>query len=46
MPEDLPAQIGRIEQILDAMNIPMLRVDGWEADDLIGTDGQGRQSGY
>jgi DNA polymerase-1 len=37
MPEDLPAQIGRIEQILDAMNIPMLRVDGWEADDLIGT---------
>jgi DNA polymerase-1 len=37
MPEDLPAQIGRIEQILDAMNIPMLRVDGWEADDIIGT---------
>jgi len=37
MPEDLPAQIGRIEQILAAMNIPMLRVDGWEADDLIGT---------
>ena len=37
MPEDLPAQIGRIEEILAAMNIPMLRVDGWEADDLIGT---------
>ena len=37
MPEDLPAQIGRIEQILEAMNIPMLRVDGWEADDIIGT---------
>jgi DNA polymerase-1 len=37
MPEDLPAQINRIEQILEAMNIPMLRVDGWEADDLIGT---------
>ncbi len=37
MPEDLPAQIGRIERILEAMNIPMLRVDGWEADDLIGT---------
>ncbi len=37
MPEDLPAQIDRIEQILEAMNIPMLRVDGWEADDLIGT---------
>ncbi|MHC5139496.1 MAG: DNA polymerase I [Planctomycetota bacterium] len=37
MPEDLPAQIGHIERILEAMNIPMLRVDGWEADDLIGT---------
>jgi DNA polymerase-1 len=37
MPEDMPRQIDRIEQILEAMNIPMLRVDGWEADDLIGT---------
>jgi DNA polymerase-1 len=37
MPEDMPGQINRIEQILDAMNIPMLRADGWEADDLIGT---------
>ena len=37
MPEDLPGQIGRIEQILEAMNIPMLRVDGFEADDIIGT---------
>ncbi len=37
MPDDLPGQIGRIEQILEAMNIPMLRVDGFEADDIIGT---------
>ena len=37
MPDDLPGQIGRIEQILEAMNIPMLRVDGFEADDVIGT---------
>ena len=37
MPEDMPGQIGRIEQILEAMNIPMLRVDGFEADDIIGT---------
>ena len=37
MPEDLPGQIGRIEQILDAMNIPVLRIDGFEADDIIGT---------
>ncbi len=37
MPEDLPGQIGRIEQILEAMNIPTLKLDGFEADDIIGT---------
>jgi len=37
MPDDMPAQIDRIEQILDAMNIPILRLDGFEADDIIGT---------
>ncbi|MBN1804320.1 MAG: DNA polymerase I [Sedimentisphaerales bacterium] len=37
MPDDMPAQISRIEQILKAMNIPALRVSGYEADDLIGT---------
>jgi DNA polymerase-1 len=37
MPDDMPGQIDRIEQILDAMHIPMLRVDGFEADDIIGT---------
>ena len=37
MPDDMPAQIDRIEQILTAMNIPILRLDGFEADDIIGT---------
>ncbi|MBC8373966.1 MAG: DNA polymerase I, partial [Planctomycetes bacterium] len=37
MPDDLPPQIDRIEQILEAMNIPRLRLDGYEADDIIGT---------
>jgi DNA polymerase-1 len=37
MPDDMPGQISRIEQILGAMNIPVLRVDGFEADDVIGT---------
>ncbi|MCK4753311.1 MAG: DNA polymerase I [Planctomycetes bacterium] len=37
MPDDMPVQIERIEQILEAMNIPMLRLDGFEADDIIGT---------
>lgn len=37
MPEDMPSQINRIEQILEAMKIPILRIDGFEADDIIGT---------
>jgi DNA polymerase-1 len=37
MPEDMPGQIARIEQILEALRIPVLRVDGFEADDVIGT---------
>jgi len=37
MPDDMPAQINRIEQILNAMNIPALRLNGFEADDVIGT---------
>ncbi|MFZ2148176.1 MAG: DNA polymerase I [Sedimentisphaerales bacterium] len=37
MPDDMPKQIDRIEQILAAMNVPVLRVDGFEADDIIGT---------
>ncbi|MEJ5259446.1 MAG: DNA polymerase I [Anaerohalosphaeraceae bacterium] len=37
MPEDMPSQIQRIEQILEAMQIPVVRVEGYEADDVIGT---------
>ncbi|MCD4831812.1 MAG: DNA polymerase I [Anaerohalosphaeraceae bacterium] len=37
MPEEMPVQINRIEQILEAMRIPMIRRDGFEADDIIGT---------
>ncbi|MHC4482098.1 MAG: DNA polymerase I [Planctomycetota bacterium] len=37
MPDDMPSQIDRIEQILNAMNVPVLRIDGFEADDIIGT---------
>jgi len=37
MPDDMPMQINRIEEILDALNIPVLRLDGFEADDVIGT---------
>jgi len=37
MPDDMPVQINRIEQILGAMNVPVLRLNGFEADDVIGT---------
>ncbi len=37
MPEDLEIQIDRIHQIVEAFNIPVLAIDGWEADDIIGT---------
>lgn len=36
-PEDLIAQIQPIEDILAAMGVPCLRVDGYEADDVIAT---------
>jgi DNA polymerase-1 len=37
MPDEMPVQINRIEQILEAMNIPVIRKSTFEADDIIGT---------
>jgi DNA polymerase-1 len=37
MPVDMRDQIPRIHQVVEAMNIPMLEVSGYEADDVIGT---------
>ncbi len=37
MPDDLRVQIERIRQIVDAFNIPRLEVEGYEADDVLGT---------
>ena len=37
MPDELIVQIERIEQVLDALQIPVLRLAGYEADDIIGT---------
>lgn len=36
-PEDIRASIPIIKEILEAYNIPILQVDGYEADDIIGT---------
>ena len=37
MPEDLAASIPYIKELIEAFNIPTLFVDGYEADDVIGT---------
>ncbi len=37
MPNDLQPQIDRIRQILDAFQIPRLELEGYEADDVLGT---------
>jgi DNA polymerase I len=37
MPEDLAVQIPYIHQVTEGFRIPMLRMPGYEADDLIGT---------
>ena len=37
MPDELRRQIDRIKQIVQAMNIPILELAGFEADDVLGT---------
>ena len=37
MPDDLRSQIGRIEQLVRAFNMPVFTKEGYEADDLLGT---------
>lgn len=37
MPDELRRQIDRIKQIIRAMNIPILELEGYEADDVLGT---------
>jgi DNA polymerase I len=37
MPEELAMQMPILREVLAAMNIPYYELDGWEADDLIGT---------
>ncbi len=37
MPDDLRPQMERIRQIVDAFNIPRLEMEGYEADDVLGS---------
>ena len=36
-PDDLISQFGRVRQVVEAFNIPVFELDGYEADDLLGT---------
>src|SRR5215213_9494763 len=37
MPEELRSQVDHMDEILDAMNIPAIRAEGFEADDALAT---------
>src|SRR3954470_14392140 len=37
MPEELRVQLDHLDQILEAMNIPAIRAEGFEADDVLAT---------
>lgn len=37
MPEDIRYGVPKVKEILDGFNIPILEMDGFEADDIIGT---------
>ena len=37
MPDELASQMPLLKDVLRAMNVPLYELDGWEADDLIGT---------
>jgi len=46
-PEDILSAIPDIKKIIQGFNIPILEVDGYEADDVIGTlSKQGEKAGY
>jgi len=46
-PEDIRKAVPQIKRILEAMNIPVLEVAGFEADDVIGTlAGKAAQAGF
>ena len=37
MPDDLRAQFGRVQELLEALGIPVCTAEGYEADDVMGT---------
>lgn len=46
MDPDLKVQFPLVEQLLEAMNVPIVRIPGWEGDDILGTFArQGEEAG-
>lgn len=46
-PEDISAAVPDIKKIIDGFNIPIIAIDGYEADDVIGTLSKlGEKAGY
>jgi DNA polymerase I len=46
MPDELASQIRRIRQVVDAFRVPILELEGFEADDVLGTiSRQAREKG-
>jgi DNA polymerase-1 len=46
-PEDISAAVPDIQRIIEGFNIPIMAIDGYEADDVIGTlSKQGEKAGY
>ncbi len=43
MPEDISSNIPLVYQLCEAFNIPVLAIDGYEADDIIGTLARGAE---
>src|SRR6266849_18586 len=43
-PPDLVPQFALIRRVVDALNVPVLEFEGWEADDVIGTSPARRKS--
>jgi len=37
MPEEMAASLPRVREIVEAFRVPVIEIDGWEADDVIGT---------
>lgn len=37
MPQEMSEQLPRVRQVTESMNLPILEIDGFEADDLMGT---------